>query len=99
VGSAALLIARRDLAYMLRQRETLLWVFVMPVIFFYFIGTVTGGFASPAGSADRPDPMALEAPSDGGFVVDEIVRRLEQQRFRVVRPETGEDLVRYSRAW
>jgi ABC-2 type transport system permease protein len=93
----ALFLARRDLAYLLRQRETLLWVFVMPVIFFYFIGTVTGGFGSPAGSADRPDPLALEAPADGGVLVDEIVRRLEQQRFRVVRPETAEDLARYSR--
>jgi ABC-2 type transport system permease protein len=93
----ALFIARRDVAYLLRQRETLLWVFVMPVIFFYFIGTVTGGFGSPAGSADRPDPLALDAPADGGVIVDEIARRLEQQRFRIVRPESAEDLARYSR--
>ena len=34
---------------MLRARETLLWLFVMPILFFYFIGTVTGGFDGPAG--------------------------------------------------
>ena len=33
-----LFLARTDVHYMLRQRETLLWTFVMPVIFMYFIG-------------------------------------------------------------
>lgn len=95
--ASALFIARRDLEYILRQRETLLWVFIMPVIFFYFIGTVTGGFGNPAGSAERPDPLAVQAPADGGFIVDELARRLKQQRFRIVRPETPEDFARYSR--
>ena len=40
----ALFIASHDLRFMLRQWETLLWMFVMPVVFFYFIGTVTGGY-------------------------------------------------------
>jgi hypothetical protein len=30
----ALFIAGHDLRFMLRQRETLLWTFVMPVVFF-----------------------------------------------------------------
>jgi ABC-type Na+ efflux pump permease subunit len=88
-------IARRDLAYMLRQRETLLWVFVMPALFFYFTGTVTGGFGNRGG--DRRDAIALQAPPDGGLVVDEIARRLEEQQYRVVRPATSEERARYSR--
>jgi hypothetical protein len=78
-------VARTDLAAMLRQRETLLWVFVMPIVFFYFIGTITGGAVSPGTTADRPDPLRLEAPRDAGFLVDEIARRLEGQRFQVER--------------
>lgn len=93
--SDASFIARRDLAYMLRQRDTLLWVFAMPVLFFYFIGTVTGGFGSRG--TDRRDAMALQAPPDGGVIVDEIARRLEEQQYRVVRPGTPEELARYSR--
>jgi ABC-type Na+ efflux pump permease subunit len=88
-------IARRDLAYMLRQRDTLLWVFVMPALFFYFTGTVTGGFGNRGG--DRRDAIALQAPPDGGVIVDEIARRLEEQQYRVVRPTTPEELARYSR--
>jgi ABC-type multidrug transport system permease subunit len=85
----AVFIARADLSQMLRQRETLLWVFVMPAIFFYFIGTVTGGFGRPRG--DRPDPLALRVTErDTGFVVDELVRRLEGQRYAVTRATSAE---------
>jgi ABC-type Na+ efflux pump permease subunit len=80
-----LFIARRDLAYMLRQRETLLWTFLMPGLFFYFIGTVTGGMGHPSGSAERPDPIALDAPAHAGAIIDEFARRLGEQRFRVIR--------------
>ena len=77
-------IARTDLWFMLRQRETLLWVFGMPLLFFYFIGTVTGGFGG--GPSDRPDPLALQTPAPDGVVLDAIVRRLEERNFKVNRP-------------
>ena len=38
----ALYIARMDAGYLLSRRETITWTFVMPVVFFYFIGTITG---------------------------------------------------------
>ena len=93
---AAWFIARTEIAHQLRQRETLLWVFVMPFLFFYFIGTVTGGM-SGTGSSDRPDALALSAPPDAGYLVDEIVARLEAQNFRVDRPDTAEAFDGYTR--
>ena len=63
---AALFIASRDLGFMLWSRETLLWTFVMPILFFYFTGTVTGGMGSPTGSEDRPDLLAMRAPRTPG---------------------------------
>jgi ABC-type Na+ efflux pump permease subunit len=90
-------IARHDLSHMLRQRETILWTFVMPIVFFYFIGTITGGSMSVRGSADRPDALALRAPADAGFLVDELTRRLETQNYRVSRPDTDEAFERFSR--
>ena len=74
-------IASRDLRYMLRQKETLLWTFVMPVLFFWFIGNVTGGFAGS--DPDAPDPLAVVTPADAGFLADEIGRRLEDNGYRV----------------
>ena len=44
-------IARKEVQYWLREREIWFWVFLMPVVFFYFIGTVTGGFAGSPGDA------------------------------------------------
>jgi ABC-type multidrug transport system permease subunit len=81
-------IARREIAHQLRSRETILWIFVMPIIFFYFIGTVTGGFGD-GGRPARPEPLTLVAPSNAGFLVDGLTQRLEAQRFAVTRAEPG----------
>ena len=75
-------IAAADLKMMLRQRETLMWVFLMPIVFFYFIGTVTGGYGRRT-SADRPDPLVLEAPAGAGAIADEIARKLAAQNFKI----------------
>jgi len=90
----AVFIARADVWFMLRQRETLLWVFAMPLLFFYFIGTVTSGFG---GSGDRRDPLALQTSAPNGVVLDAIVHRLEQRNFRIDRPSTSKELESYSR--
>ena len=79
----ALYITYRDLRYLLPRRETWMWTFVMPVIFFYFIGSVTGGF----GSHEKRDPIAVLVPADAGFLADELIRRLEQRNFQVVHTE------------
>ena len=84
----ARLIARHDLRRMLLARETLLWTFAMPVIFFYFLGTVTGGFATT--DPDRPDPIALRGADGGGFLVGELTRRLQEQNFAVATASEAE---------
>jgi ABC-type multidrug transport system permease subunit len=77
----ALFIVQKDLHYLLRRRETLLWTFVMPIIFFYFIGTVTGGFGGRSGEAD---PISVIVPANAGFLAGELITRLEQRNFQVV---------------
>jgi ABC-2 type transport system permease protein len=79
----ALFLAYRDLLYLIRRRETWLWTFVMPVVFFYFIGNVTGGF----GSHEKRDPIAVLVPPDAGFLADELIRRLEQRNFQILHVE------------
>ena len=88
-------IARADLWFMLRQRETLLWVFAMPLLFFYFIGTVTGGFGG--GARDPRDPIALQTRAADGVVLAAVIHRLEQMNFRVERPATPDARAPYSR--
>lgn len=79
-------VAREDLKTTLRQRETILWVFIMPVLFFYFIGTVTAGFGGPGSEAAGPDALALAGAGEGDALVAQLVRRLEERDFRVERP-------------
>lgn len=74
-----LFIAWQDVRNQLRQGSTLLWIFVMPPIFFFFIGTVTGGFSSAlGGGTDTPLTVVAESP---GFLKDQIDLRLADNQF------------------
>src|SRR5262245_10870924 len=77
-------VAHKVVQYNLRERETLLWLFFMPIVFFYFIGTVTSGFG---GRGDTKDRLAVRMPGDAGFLGDEVVRRLEAAGYEVVHPQ------------
>lgn len=82
-----------DARYLLSRRETIIWTFLMPVVFFYFIGTITGRNMS----ADIPDPIAVSAAPDAGFLADELVRRLAAGDYHVVPTKTADEFDRYSR--
>lgn len=89
-----LFIARKDVHYMFRARETILWVFVMPVIFFYFIGTVTGGFQRDPSAKDR---IAVRTHGEGGFLFDQLVQRLQERDYKVVTTESDSVFALYGR--
>ena len=80
---AALFVARKDLWYMLRQKETLLWTFGMPPVFFFFIGTITGGFAD----GDEKPALDLVAPAPAGWLADALEERLADEGFDVRRTD------------
>lgn len=74
-----LFIALNDAQFQLRQGSTLVWVFLMPPIFFYFIGTVTGGFSSGvSGGQATPITIIAEAP---GFLQEQLDLRLRENDF------------------
>jgi ABC-type Na+ efflux pump permease subunit len=82
--SKALFLARHDLRHALRQRETLVWVFAMPAVFFYFIGTVTGGDRARGGGAER-ERIELAAGPDAGYLADELALGLAASGLDVAR--------------
>ena len=59
------LIAHKDFLYTLKDKTVLVWLFVMPLVFFAFIGTTTQGFSSGSGQTtlaiwyegDQEDPV------------------------------------------
>jgi ABC-type multidrug transport system permease subunit len=66
----------------------------MPVLFFWFFGTVSS--RSP-GQADVRDPIAVSVPQDAGFLADQVIVRLESLGYRIVRQPSPEAAVRYRR--
>lgn len=83
-----LFIALNDAKMQLRQGSTLLWVLVMPPIFFYFIGTVTGGFSTGISNAEAtPITVVAESP---GFLQEQMTRQLEANDFAPTWVETLE---------
>jgi ABC-type Na+ efflux pump permease subunit len=89
----ALYIARMDARYLLGRRETIVWTFVMPVVFFYFIGTIT----STINRTGSRDPLALSVPADAGFLADRLAQRLTDRDYRVVHTQTSEEFLSYAR--
>lgn len=72
-------IAWHDVRNQLREGSTLTWLFVMPPIFFYFIGTVTSGFSSGiSGGQATPLTVVAEAP---GFLREQVDLRLSANDF------------------
>lgn len=90
----AYFLARADIGRLLRARETILWTFVMPVVFFYFLGTVTGG---SGGAANSKDPLAVSTGADAGFLADRLIEQLGKRDYRVVRAGTPAQMDRYAR--
>ncbi|MBC8405398.1 MAG: ABC transporter permease [Planctomycetes bacterium] len=80
----SLFIARMDLRQMLREKETLLWMFVMPMVFFYFIGTITSG---AGGSSDQVENIAVQADGEAGFLFDHLSKRLAENDYKVHLPD------------
>lgn len=89
----ALYLARKDLRHWFRESWTWFWAFLMPLIFFYFIGTVTGGMSRSGPVAER---IGLHAAEDAGFLADQFARRLEALGYRVERVDARK-LESYSR--
>jgi ABC-2 type transport system permease protein len=86
-------LTRMDLRLLFRSRATWLWAFVMPVVFFYFIGTVTGGAFRPP----EKDAVAVLVPPDAGFLADQFLMRLKERDYRVVRARSEEHLSAFRR--
>lgn len=89
----AFYIARMDASYLLSRRETIVWTFVMPIVFFYFIGTIAGGNRS----SDTRSPLAMSVPADAGILADRLAERLTERDYRVVRTHSSEEFLSYGR--
>jgi len=90
---AIALLAKTDLKLALKDRSIILWLFIMPAVFFYFIGTVTQGGVSFGSNAVK---LVVEN-KDGGYLSQHLESRLKDNLFDIIYPqdipatEEGED--------
>jgi len=81
-----LFIAKKDFHYSLKEKTLLLWLFIMPLVFFGFIGSTTGGLAG--GNSNAVTNVALWENKPGDVenipLAKQIVYRLKQENLNVV---------------
>jgi ABC-type multidrug transport system permease subunit len=81
-----LFIAKKDFHYSMKEKTLLLWMFIMPLVFFGFIGSTTGGLGG--GNSNTITNIALWENNQGDAenipLVKQIIHRLNQEKFNVV---------------
>ena len=82
----ALNIGHNDLRLFLRRRASLVWLFVMPMAFTYFMGFAVRGPGGP----ERPRPAVFIENNDPGFLSRNLLEELGEQGLRIV-PATNRD--------
>lgn len=87
-------LASRGIWIQLRMRETIIWTFVMPVVFIYFIGSVTGHAFGPS---DTRDALAVSAAPGAGFLADALADRLAALDYRLERPASRRRFLQFGR--
>ena len=90
----AAFLAVADFRYLFRRRETWIWAFVLPLVFFYFIGAIT---ANMSGGAESKDRIAILAPPDAGFLVVHLTQRLNALELETVNVNDERELAKYRR--
>ena len=78
-------VAIKDFFYTLKEKTVLLWMFIMPLVFFGFIGSTTGGFAGNSGQVKNIaiwESVADQTEND--LLAQQIVYRLKQENFNTV---------------
>ncbi len=74
-----LFIAVQDFKLMLKDKSVLIWLFIMPLVFFAFIGSTTGGLGSSQG---QPQTLALwyEGDAEDALYL-QLTQRLVAENF------------------
>jgi ABC-2 type transport system permease protein len=81
-----LFIAKKDFHYSMKEKTLLLWMFIMPLVFFGFIGSTTGGLAGSSPNTVINIALWENTPDDVENIAlaKQIVYRLKQENFNVV---------------
>jgi ABC-type multidrug transport system permease subunit len=79
-------IAKKDFFYSLKEKTLLVWLFIMPLVFFGFIGSTTGGFSGRNSSSITNVAVWEQHAGDSkeSPIAKQILYRLEKEGFNIV---------------
>lgn len=80
----SLFIAKKDFFYSLKDKSLLVWMFIMPLVFFGFIGSTTGGLAGSSGSTNIALWESVVGMSETDELSKQIIFRLKHESYNVV---------------
>lgn len=79
-----LFIAKKDFFYSLKDKTLLVWMFIMPLVFFGFIGSTTGGLAGSSGPSNIAIWEGVHGMSESDELAKQIIYRLKQENYNTV---------------
>jgi ABC-type multidrug transport system permease subunit len=80
-----LFIAQKDFFYSLKEKSVLVWMFIMPIVFFGFIGSTTGGLGGSSNTKQNIAIWEMQAgETQSSPLAKQIVYRLEQENFNIL---------------
>lgn len=90
-----LAIAQTDLLLTLKDKGSLLWLFVMPLVFTASFGTLMG-----PGDDDAPDKTSIPiVVHDSGFLARAVLDQLNTESTEAVQYEEGDSLLAKRKSW
>ena len=77
-------IAKKDFFYSLKDKSLLVWMFIMPLVFFGFIGSTTGGLAGSSAPSNIAVWESVQGMSEADELAKQIIYRLKNENYNVV---------------
>ncbi len=79
----SLLIAKKDFSYSLKDRSLLVWMFIMPLVFFGFIGSTTGGLGGQKGPLNIAIWESVENRAQTNPLAKQLIHNLESENYNI----------------
>lgn len=79
----SLFIAKKDFSYSLKDKSLLVWMFIMPLVFFGFIGSTTGGLGGYTGPINIAIWESEENMSQTNPLAKQLIHNLESEDYTI----------------
>ncbi len=76
-------IAKKDYSYSLKDKTLLVWMFVMPLVFFGFIGSTTKGLGGQSGPLNIAIWESVENMSQTNPLAKQLIHNLESEDYNI----------------